>query len=175
MVPDISDSDMYGYLRIFVLRELARGECTGYDLMKKYEEFTGTKMVSPGTIYPLLTDLRKKKLILLTVMEKKDTKKVYRISIKGKTALHELMEERKRALNSVIATFHPIASKKELTQMQKSFKMLTGNLKVERDFDVWNDLKSAIVDFASSDKYDKNRQIFRNVLIDATKKIRKLK
>ena len=67
---------MQGYLKIFVLRELVKKEMTGYELMKSFEDFTGTKKPSPGTIYPLLNDLMKKGMVTVSA---KDNKKIYRI------------------------------------------------------------------------------------------------
>ena len=160
---------MQGYLKIFVLRELVKKGRTGYELMKSFENFTGTKKPSPGTIYPLLNDLMKKGMVTVSA---KDNKKIYRISKKGEKILHSLMAERKKALEKIISLFSTIFNKNEISRMRKSIKVISGEKEHFKDFDVWNELRDSIVDFVTSREYSKKRKEFRKILHSTSEKLK---
>ena len=167
---------MHGYLRIFVLRELAGKERTGYDLMKSFENFTGTKMPSPGTIYPLLSSLLKKGMVTVFV---KNNRKIYSASKKGEKILYTLMSERKKVLENIIKMFGNIYSRKEISMMRRrmalSLNVMSGEKKnLARDFDVLNEMRESVFDFVMSNKYSKQRSEFRAIITDTSKKLRKL-
>ena len=163
---------MQGYLKIYVLRELVKKEMTGYELMKSFENFTGNKMPSPGTIYPLLNSFLKKKMVTVSV---KNNKKIYKISKNGEKILYTLMSERKKVLENIISMFSTIYNKKEITRMKKSLHVISGEKEhFAKDFDVWSELRDAVADFAISKQYSKKRREFRTILNDTSKKLRKL-
>ena len=167
---------MQGYLKIYVLRELVKKEMTGYELMKSFENFTGNKMPSPGTIYPLLNDLLKKGMATVSA---KSNKKIYRISKNGEKILQNLMDERKKVLENIIKMFDAIYSKKEISAMKRriglSLNLMSGKKgMLSKDFDVLNEMRESVFDFARSDKYSKKRNEFRIILHDTSKKLRKL-
>lgn len=162
---------MHGFLRIFVLRELVKKEKTGYDLMKSFESFTGAKMPSPGTIYPLLNSLLGKGMATVSV---ENNRKIYRISKKGEKLLHSLMAERKKALGKIISMLSTIYSHKEISRIRKSLNVISGEKEHFVDFDVWNELRDSIVDFATSKEYKKKRHEFREILHSTSEKLKRM-
>ena len=167
---------MQGYLKIFVLRELVKKERTGYELMKNFESFTGTKKPSPGTIYPLLNDLMKKGMVTVSA---KNYKKIYRISKKGEKILHSLMSERKKVLEKIITMCSSIYNRKEISMMRSRMKLSLNVMSGEKsyffkDFDVLNEMRESFFDFVKSKKYPKKRQEFRAIIRETSKKIRSL-
>ena len=72
-----------GNLRLLTLKALEKRPLSGYALMKYIEEKIGTKP-SPGSMYPLLDDLAKDKLVKC---KKQGRKKIYEITKQGKEHL----------------------------------------------------------------------------------------
>ena len=75
---------MFGDLRIMVMMQLKDGPKTGYDLMARIKQVTGSWKPSSGSMYPLLGELKgkgfvtervqgRKKLIALTKKESADS------------------------------------------------------------------------------------------------------
>ncbi|MBU0471171.1 MAG: PadR family transcriptional regulator, partial [Nanoarchaeota archaeon] len=90
-----------GHLKACVLSALEEEGRTGYSLIKYINEKTGWKP-SYGSIYPLLEQLNKQKLV---VCKEKDHKKTYTITTKGKEEFknisckkEELMEQIQEAM-----------------------------------------------------------------------------
>ena len=163
---------MQGYLKIFVMRELVKKERTGYELMKSFENFTGTKMPSPGTIYPLLNSLLSKRMVTVSV---KNNRKIYRISKKGEKILRSLIAERKKVLESIISMFGTIYTKKEIGRMKLSLNVMSGEKEhFARDFDVLSEMREAIYDFVMSGEYSKKRDEFRTILKSTSKKLKEM-
>ena len=151
-------------------------EMTGYELMKSFENFTGNKMPSPGTIYPLLNSFLKKKMVTVSL---KNNKKIYKISKNGEKILYRLMSERKKVLENILKMFDAIYSKKEISVMKRriglSLNLMSGKKgMLSKDFDVLNEMRESVFDFARSDKYPKKRDKFREILGDTSKKIKSL-
>lgn len=163
---------MEGYLKIFVLRELSLKELSGYELMKSYADYTGTKRPSPGTIYPLLSNLLRKRLIKVTL---RDKKKFYTITDNGRQVIRKMAEERKSLIESKMRILSSIYSKKEINRLRKTISIFSGEKKyLEKDFDVINDLKTSVVEFVTSGNYEKRRSDFRKIIKDSTIKIKSL-
>ena len=162
---------MQGYLKIFVLRELAQEELTGYDIMKSFGRRTGTKMPSPGTMYPLLNELMKKRLIAMTV---KENKKFYRITSSGKKVLRMLMDERRKTLRNMLPILGRIYSAKELKGVRRALNMMSSDRQQYRDIDVLHGFRDTVFDFLTSKNYPKKRGKFRQIIVAAAKKIRGL-
>lgn len=162
---------MQGYLKIFVLRELSKKELTGYAMMKSFEKISGAKMPSPGTIYPLLNDLLKKRLIAMTVME---NKKFYRITTSGRKVLSLLMEERKKNLRNMLPILSKVYSSKELRGMKRALEVMRSDRLHYSDMDVVHELRGAVFDFVASKDYQEKREEFRKIILATAKKIREL-
>jgi len=94
-------------LKIFILKQLMKEEMSGYDIMKRCEEVLGYKP-SPGTIYPLLKSLERKKII---EGKKEGRRIVYKLSPRGKKFMKEIImakEEFYRKLHSQIVAMEEI-------------------------------------------------------------------
>lgn len=84
-----------GVLEILVLNLINQGDLYGYDLLKRLEEDSnGAFKLKEGSLYPILYRLEDKGFIesyrqALTT-ERKVPRKYYRITFKGKNALHEM-------------------------------------------------------------------------------------
>ena len=167
---------MRGYLKIFVLRELVRKERTGYELMKSFEDFTGTKKPSPGTIYPLLNDLMKKHMVTFSA---KDNKKIYKITRKGEKILQSLMAEKKSVFENIIKMLGNVYNQKEMDLIRARIKMIFSVLSGEKhnlakEFGVLHELRESVFNFVKSSSYPKKRDEFRAIITNASKKIKDL-
>ncbi len=78
--------ELKGFLSFFILHELSLKSLCGDELSKKIGERKKASL-TPGTIYPALKRLRKKKLI---VYKRKGRKKVYSLTELGKEELEKL-------------------------------------------------------------------------------------
>ncbi|MDI3502633.1 MAG: hypothetical protein PWR13_21 [Archaeoglobi archaeon] len=92
-----------GDLELLVLKLLEEGELHGYGMMTELKRRYGIPAPSPGAIYPLLTDLRRRGLIEVAAEEEEREKKIYRISEKGRRYLETHREELQRALRRINA------------------------------------------------------------------------
>ena len=163
---------MYGYLKIFVLQELRKRGMTGYDVMKGFETFTGTKMPSPGTMYPLLNGMLTKRLISVSVKSKK---KFYSITKDGERVLQMLMGERKKALKNMMPILSAVYSRREMAKVRRALNIMSGGKeRLHRDFDVLNELRNSIIDIVASKAYKVKRQEFRRILNGASKELKEL-
>lgn len=86
-----------GTLEYCVLAVLRGGEHYGFDLVRRLAEVDGM-VTSEGTIYPLLTRLRRDGLVSTAWKEspKGPPRKYYRITAKGTRALNDFIEEWQR-------------------------------------------------------------------------------
>lgn len=68
-----------------VLLALTKGPLHGYGIIKKIEQYSdGDMVLAPGTLYGVLTNLQKQKLIELVTAEKESRqKKIYRLTSDG--------------------------------------------------------------------------------------------
>ena len=167
---------MRGYLKIFVLRELVKKEGTGYQLMKSFEDFTGTKKPSPGTIYPLLNDLMKKGMVTVSA---KDNKKIYTITRKGEKILQSLIAEKKNVFENIIKLLGNVYDRKEMDLIRARIRMIFSVLSGEKhnlakEFDVLNEMRESVFAFVKSNSYTKRRDEFRAIIRNTSKKIRTL-
>ena len=140
------------HIKLAVLKKIGEKPCSGYDLMSEIEKITGKKP-SPGYIYPLLKDLKEKKLIKET---KKSNKNIYNLTSQGKKLLKDLMKHTQHTSEVMLKTFEPITNKGEMKtyhRMQKIFMKKSSALMM--DMDVWQELKREVFRIANKD-YEKN-------------------
>lgn len=97
------------FIKLRVLKLLSRESLSGYDLMKQFGRF-GEK-ASPGYIYPLLNDLKKKGFISL---KEDKRRKVYSITNKGRKLFTDLQENREEMINKMKELWKPLADKAEI-------------------------------------------------------------
>lgn len=88
---------MRGHLRHITLAGLAEKEMSGYDLMMLLESKTGKKP-SPGSIYPLLSEMQDAGLIKV---RDEGRKKIYSLTPSGKKEAHKASEAREEILDSM--------------------------------------------------------------------------
>lgn len=91
-----------GTLEYCVLAVLRKGERYTFDLVKTLARIDGM-VTSEGTLYPLLTRLRKDGLVQSSWQEspKGPPRRYYRLTSKGAAALHEFTNEWRRFRSSV--------------------------------------------------------------------------
>jgi formylmethanofuran dehydrogenase subunit E len=87
-----------GFLKIIVLKALGESPKSGYSLMKYIEERVGSKP-SPGSIYPLLDNLRKEGLVASKIVGRMTE---YSLTVEGKHKLHLIDEKRTECLNNFL-------------------------------------------------------------------------
>jgi DNA-binding PadR family transcriptional regulator len=86
-----------GNLKLLVLKLVSSKEMSGYDLMKSIKQKTGNKP-SPGSMYPVLEDLKKGSYI--TVREVGRAKK-YSITEQGKKHVSEFAKQKQELINKI--------------------------------------------------------------------------
>ncbi len=89
-------------LKLTVLKILSRQQQNGYQLMKSIEAITGRKP-SAGSMYPLLKELKEKKLINA---KKQGRGTVYILTPHGKAKLAELLEHSKEVYSRIQEKVH---------------------------------------------------------------------
>jgi DNA-binding PadR family transcriptional regulator len=82
---------LQGLLKMWMLKIISEGEVTGYQIIKKVNELTGTKP-STGSVYPLLKSMQNKGWIM---GKKAKGKTTYKISESGKKVVlaHSSMKD----------------------------------------------------------------------------------
>jgi len=103
------------HLKLIVLKELEKDNLSGYDLMNNIGEF-GQKP-SPGYIYPLLKDLKKKGFVRV---KKSERRKEYSITDKGKKLLSQLEKNQEDMSKKMTKLWKSIADKKEFDEFVNS-------------------------------------------------------
>lgn len=82
-------------LTIYILHSLGKKPKSGYELLSEIREKTGGKWApSKGTLYPILGQLQKQKLIEISKTGKR-AKNIFRLTASGKKALSDLGKQRK--------------------------------------------------------------------------------
>ena len=94
----MASSMLRGFLKIVVLKALAKDSKSGYSLMKFVEERIGSKP-SPGSMYPLLDNLKKEGLVNVKGVGRS---KEYSLTVDGKHKLEAVEEKRNECLNNFL-------------------------------------------------------------------------
>src|SRR5918995_6923236 len=91
-----------GVLEYCVLSLLRHGESYGFDMVRALGDVDGL-VTSEGTLYPLLSRLRKDGLVKTSVRDSRagPPRRYYRITPAGKAALDSFIPEWKRFVSSV--------------------------------------------------------------------------
>lgn len=93
-----------GLLRSYILYRLSKKPMSGYDMISELDEVTGgTWHPGSGSIYPILEDLRRKRLIEV-VSKGHRSKQVYSLTRRGEQAL----DEERRLLNQFASKWNRI-------------------------------------------------------------------
>jgi len=114
-----------GHLKLLILKMLSEEPMHGYGLMNELEEAYGIPHPSPGTVYPILSSLRRRGLIEAVGGGKRE-KRVYRTTEAGKKYLEEHSDELEEVL--------------ELSKRFKEFTRLGGRELAEVLREVFNSI-----------------------------------
>jgi DNA-binding PadR family transcriptional regulator len=164
-----------GYLKLMILRILKDKPMSGYELMKTISKKTGSKP-SAGSTYPLLEELRKKKMVQVRNMKRK---KIYTLTKIGKLQLKDVEKKKHELLDSMVKRARAID---HIFSMNISpfMKMIHDRAEMGQfPFDEMRDeifgLSAAIVNLMENDKINKNKKKIQEILREATRKLNRLK
>ena len=108
---------MKGRLKIILLKALDENPGkSGAEIARIIKEKIGTEP-SPGSLYPLLNNLKGKELV---ISEKSGKKKTYQLSEKGKEAIDGIEEHRKEIMEKVIRglrTYEYVFEEEEIEEL----------------------------------------------------------
>ena len=110
-----------GNLKLLVLKLLEKEEKSGYVLMKELGEILDKKP-SAGSMYPLLDDLSKNKL----VVSRKDGKSIrYSLTKEGKKSLSQLTKQKKEIIEQIKSGFDILITlSDEPENLAEDFKLI---------------------------------------------------
>ena len=91
-------------LAFLLLHEL-RTASSGTELAKKLGERRGSGMITPGTIYPALKELRRKKLVSYRTSGRE---KIYSLTVTGQQELDQLYKDFSRLFKGLRHKIRPI-------------------------------------------------------------------
>ncbi|MEM2916481.1 MAG: PadR family transcriptional regulator [Candidatus Woesearchaeota archaeon] len=94
----MTHSMIQGYLKILVFKALEEGPKSGYSLMKYVQGKTGAKP-SPGSIYPLLEQLKKEKLVEVKGVGRANE---YKLTPAGKQKVALIEEKRQECIQTLV-------------------------------------------------------------------------
>lgn len=167
-----------GYLNILLLKELNKEDQTGYSLIKIFKEKYGG--VSPGSLYPMLSNLEENKYIKC---KEEGNKKIYSITVQGKSTLAKLLKEKKEFIEHISGSpkkFKGIIDDKEFEKLEKFLSILHSH---DEEFLTtcvgMNNIRESIVDAVQNKKLTStNKELsekIKGILDQAANKINKLR
>lgn len=162
---------MQGFLRLIMLKELQQQPQTGYSLMQRIAEDTGKKP-SAGSIYPLLADLLKKKLIK---QEADGRKKVYSLTQKGKNHIKELRVEKQQLFARYIEFIRHISevSGEELI-IPKKCNISDCHKFIQGIFEPYAQLEISIVNHSAAPYDEARAKKIKQILTKTAKQLKEL-
>ena len=99
---ELIDGKQRGILSIYILHSLKNKPKSGYGLINEIKDITnGTWIPSKGTLYPLLKNLEKEKLIQLKTIEARG-KNIYQITNEGNKILESLIRQKQQIVQKFI-------------------------------------------------------------------------
>jgi len=165
---------MIGNLRYIVLRNLRKKPQSGYSLIKQIREDTGCWKPSPGSLYPLLEELKKKGLVSVV---KDGRKKVYSLTSPGKDELHDLEKKKGETIDYLInqyKIFESVSGHKEAGFM---VEVLESIKKGEAPFkEIHSDLiklKVLIFQLHKAGKISQHKKEITLIIQDTVRKLKK--
>ena len=91
--------EIKGGLKLIVLKILNEKDFIGYGLIKEIKNKTGFWKPSPGSIYPLMKDLLKKKLV---TCKKSKNQKIYSITKEGKIFYNKIKKKKEKIIDDIL-------------------------------------------------------------------------
>ncbi|MBW2973898.1 PadR family transcriptional regulator [Candidatus Woesearchaeota archaeon] len=163
-----------GNLKILVLKALQKKPLSGYALMKYIEDKIGTKP-SPGSIYPLLDELAKEKLV---TCKKEGRKKNYSLTKEGKARMKSLAAQKDIMLKKMEDSIKmwTALTGENLAPFRESMESLKkGKYSIEDIPPEVTELKLEMVRIFNKGLFMKNKKKVRDILNKTTKELKKIK
>jgi DNA-binding PadR family transcriptional regulator len=161
-----------GFLRIVVLKALSDGSQSGYSLMKHIQENTGTKP-SPGSMYPLLSQLAKEGFLTGNGTGRKTE---YALTKNGKLQLNLLEEKRSEILLNHINGMKMLSS---ITGEDMTFPITMvesirrGIIPFKEINPEWDELRTTLFTMMQKGKLAAHAQKIKRILSKTIKEINK--
>jgi DNA-binding PadR family transcriptional regulator len=163
-----------GYLRMIILKELMRGDKSGYELMKAVAQCYNTKP-SSGSIYPLLTTLLESKFV---TSYEEGRKKKYCITPKGKAEIKKILEEKEKMMLKhieLVQICNSITRGKDCASPSKVVHALRSKEDVVvRNLPLWIELKETMMRLIVSSYSKEKERKARDVLWTTIEKLKKI-
>jgi len=164
-----------GHLKQIVMMALTRESITGYQLMSHIKNKTGWKP-SPGSIYPLLENLAKEKLI---TFKSEGKRKIYSITKKGRQLFSEIIVQREELIQKMIQvakTYGTLLSCDNSLLMEEVQKQLKqGKVPFEPIIQESSRTKSIIARISRQGKLEKNAEKINRILAKANAELEKIR
>jgi PadR family transcriptional regulator PadR len=162
-----------GFLNVLVLKELDASPKSGYEMMKHIEERIGTKP-SPGSIYPLLEELKKDRLV---EFKGDGRSKEYHLTAEGRKRLKSMYVKREECLRSFIEGMKMLSA---ITGEDMSFPMAMvdsmrkGVFPFKEINPEWDQLRESLFVMMRKNTLGRNAKPVRKILGNALKEMKSL-
>jgi DNA-binding PadR family transcriptional regulator len=162
-----------GFLNVLVLKELDESPKSGYELMKRLEERVGTKP-SPGSIYPLLEELKKDRLV---AFKGDGRSKEYHLTAEGKKRLKSMDVKREECLSGFLSGMKMLSA---MTGEDMSFPMAMvdsmrkGVFPFKEINPEWDQLRESLFVMMRKNTLGKNAKQVRRIIGNALKEMKSL-
>jgi len=165
--------EVKGGLKLIVLKILSGEEFTGHGLIKEIKNKTGFWKPSPGSVYPLMNDLLKKKLVSF---KKRKNQKIYSLTKKGKAFYNKIKIKKQEIVKDLL---EGIKFFEALEEDKKELKLVSGLLKeFEKGDSFLEENTESIVklkiNLIRALKKKKNAKKVNKILENASNKLNKL-
>lgn len=139
-----------GILSIYILHSIKKKSKSGYDLINEIKNKTdGSWIPSKGTIYPLLKNLEREKLIQINKVEERG-KNIFQITNEGKIVLKNLKNHKNQMVEKINQFRKLIAEifdeEVEIINLSFNIRKILGNLTPNRRNELVKNLKKILSD-----------------------------
>lgn len=139
-----------GILSIYILHSIKKKSKSGYDLINEIKDKTdGSWIPSKGTIYPLLKNMEKEKLIQINKVEERG-KNIFQITSEGKRLLKNLKKQKNQMVEKINQFRKLIAEifdeEVEIINLSFNIRKILGNLTPNRRNELVKNLKKILSD-----------------------------
>jgi len=162
-------------LKLIVLKKLDDNNLSGYDLIKEIYNSTGSWKPSFGSMYPLLKDLHKNKLVTVKVVNRR---KVYSITASGRKTLKEALAASQNIIETMAKEFkmmENICSTYERKHLDIIIHRIhTNKAMFDGVTDEMDQFQRTLMMLFTHGKFKSKEQDIKNILNDAISKLKKL-
>lgn len=133
-----------GFIKLYILHTLKKSPKSGYEIISEIKEKCENKWSpSKGTLYPLLDQMKKEKLIKIKKIEKR-SKNVFEITKQGEKHLSEILNHNKEKLSQFRNLFIEIIGEEKAGIISILFEIKEKALMSENKKDVIRTLKKCL-------------------------------